>query len=83
MSLIYANVLSLLAVSAVVAMLAVCYYVYKGSVSSRGRLYAAIHVALIILLTPAFCVGVFAIPLLTNGDVLRLRDWDRRHQTGP
>ncbi len=74
--------LLLLAVCAIVAMLAVCYYVYKGSISSRGRLYSALHVALIILLTPAFCVGVFVIPSLTNGDVLRLRDWDRQHPNG-
>lgn len=81
-SLIFGYGLLLLQVCATAAVLAVCYYVFLGSVSSRGMFYSAIHVGLIILLLPVFFVGVFLIPSLTNGDILRLRDWDREHPKG-
>ena len=71
----------LLAVGAAISVIVVCYYVYVGSVSSRGWLYSAIHVGLIILLTPVCFVGVLLIPSLMNNDVLRWRDLDRQNGT--
>ena len=81
-SAIYGYGLLLLEICAAFAILAVCYYVYHGSVSTQGTCYSALHVSLIILLIPAFFIGVFVVPSLTNGDILRLRDWDRQHPNG-
>lgn len=79
LSAIYACALLALTIGGAYAILAVCYYVYLGSVSSRGVFYAGLHVALILVLIPAGFLGVFLIPTLTNGDILRLRDWRRQH----
>jgi len=79
---VYTYGMLLLSTCAAIAILAVCYYVYNGSVSSRGVFYSVMHVGLIILLIPVCCLGVFVIPILANGDVLRLRDWDRQHADG-
>lgn len=81
-STVYSYVLLGLSACAIIAILAVCFYVFRGSVSSRGVFYSVIHVGLIILLIPVCFVGVFVIPSLTNGDALRLRDWDRQHPNG-
>ena len=70
-------------ICATFSILAVCYYVYRGSVGSRGVLYSLLHVGLIILLLPVCFVGVFVIPSLTNGDVLRVRDSDRQRSNRP
>ena len=79
---VYRYAMLVLLVCAIIAILAVCFYVFRGSVSSRGMFYSVIHVGLIILLTPVCFVGVFVIPSLTNGDALRLRDSDRQHPNG-
>jgi len=69
-------VLSLLFTLSVVT---VGFYIYRGSVRFRGSLYSTAHVFLLIVLTPAFLVGLLFIPTLVNGDMIRLRDGRRNN----